>query len=355
MSVAADYQDHISLWAQLASWVPGEVFDAHTHLGPAEVMGRLGPERLKEALCTFASFNDEQTRAWYLKLYGGKTVVGRIAFGFPLREVDIKGANDYVASIARDDSAVVPFILADPHDVSATIAQFDAGLEQGVRFRGIKPYFDLLGIDKPNSVFHCKDIDFCPLELLEFANSEQLIIMLHTSSIGIGAPAVREYVEMAATRFPRIKIILAHMGRYTKPEQFKDFFESSTIYHPNIYLDTSSATSEDVYIQFLSRRELWGKLLFGSDVPFGMITGVEHWSDTHGPIFITRDDYVWSDPQLNNEFAELRSQLSYNTYHVIQALRGAMERLDLSTEEQHELKSRIFSRNAIENLLGTSV
>ena len=115
--------------------MPNEVFDAHTHLGPADAMGQPSPERLKEALCTFTSFDDEQTRAWYRQLYCGKSIVGRIAFGFPLREVDIQGANDYVASVARSDPSVIPFILADPHDVSATIAQFDATLKQGIRFR----------------------------------------------------------------------------------------------------------------------------------------------------------------------------------------------------------------------------
>ena len=347
------YHDHVGLWAnQLAQWVPQKLFDAHVHLGTPEVVRPPHADRLTEALTTFTSLTHEQAQAWYQDLYAGKTILGQVAFGFPLREVNIGEANEYLAGLARRDLSLRPFILADPHDIGSTIRQFHCLRADGVRFLGVKPYYDLLGIEKKNSVFHCCDADFVPMELLEFMNAEQLVLMLHTSGIGVGDPKVRGFVSMVAQRFARIKIVLAHMGRYTKPEQFDSFFESEVLDYPNVFLDTSSATSDRVYARCLSRRDLWDRILFGSDLPYGLITGVEHWSDTHGPVFITRDRYRWSDEQLNQQFAHLRRQLSYNTYHVIQALKSAIDELGLAADEQETLKAKLFWQNALERLFG---
>jgi predicted TIM-barrel fold metal-dependent hydrolase len=353
MTNLAAYTDHVGLWRdQLRAWVPDDIFDAHVHLGPPEAMGKISEARTAEALTTFPSFTYEQCRDFYDGLFSTKRVVGRIAFGFPLREVNIAAANEYLAETARRDPTVHPFILADPHDIPATIDQFRQIEKTGVRFAGVKPYFDLLRIDKPNSVFHCRDIDFAPPELLAFMHDEQLALMQHTSSIGIGDPAVREFVELVATKYRGIKLILAHMGRYTEPRQFDDFFASPQIEHKNVFLEMSSASSASVYRQVLSRRDLWDRLLFGTDVPFGLITGVEHWSDTHGPVFLTRDNYVWSDAKMNAEFAAERRKLSYNTYHVIDALKTAMDELRLCEADERDLKDRIFRRNALTHILG---
>lgn len=352
MTAAAAYQDHVGLWQdELAAWVPDEIFDAHVHLGPHDIMRPFSENRLREALTTFRGFTYDECRAFYDQLYSGKKILGQIAFGFPLREVDITKANDYLAQTAQRDPTVHPFILADPHDIDSTIQQWHDWADRGVIFPGVKPYFDLLGIDKPNSVFHCRDIDFTPLKLLEFMQQQKLALMLHTSSIGGGDPAVRDFVQMAATTFPDIRIILAHMSRYTEPAQFQELFSSPVVDLPNVFLEMSSASSKDVYAAVLSRRDLWDKLIFGSDVPFGLLTGVEHWSPTHGPVFITRDDYAWSDPAMQNEFAAQRQTLSYNTYHVIKALKDAMDDLALLPEEQADLKQRIFSRNVLQRVL----
>jgi len=353
MSSITSYQDHVGLWQdELAPWVPDEVFDAHVHLGPYDIMQPFAPLRLQEALTTFRGLTYEESRAFYQQLYSGKTIRGQIAFGFPLREVDIRKANQYLADTAKYDPTVHAFILANPLDIDDTIRQWHECNDAGLRFEGVKPYFDLLAIDKPNSVFHCKDIDFTPMPLLEFMNDQKLVLMLHTSSIGCGDEQVRDFVHMAATTFPDIRIILAHMGRYTEPAQFQDLFSSPIIDLPNVFLEMSSASSKDVYASVLSRRDLWDKLIFGSDVPFGLLTGVEHWSDSHGPVFITRDDYVWSDSVMQQQFTREREKLSYNTYHVIKALKDAVDDLNLPAHEEADLKQRIFSRNALERVLG---
>jgi len=349
--VIDSYDDHTGLWKdELSEWVPDEIFDAHVHLGPAGIAQPIQPHRRMEALTTFTSLSWEQARDFYPQLYSGKKITGLIAFGFPLREIDLPAANRYLAHIARLDRRIHPFILADPLDIAGTLRQYHQIAAQGVRFVGVKPYYDLLRIEKPNSVFHCRDIDFTPPPLLEFMNDQGLALMLHTSSIGGGDPQVRSFIQMAATRFDRIRIILAHMCRYTDPRQFQDFISSTVLDHPNVYLEMSSASSAMVYEQVLSRPDLWNRLLFGSDIPFGLITGAEMWSPTHGPIFLTREDYAWSDPRLNAQFDRERRAMTYNTYHTIHALKQAMDPLQISIEEKDRLKRAIFSQNAAQLL-----
>ncbi len=112
----------------------------------------------------------------------------------------------------------------------------------------------------------------------------------------------------------------------------------------------SSASSREVYERVLARRNLWKRLIFGSDMPFGLITGVERWSKDHGAIFLSRDDYPWSDAIMNAQYAAERQRLTYNTYHCIKALKDAVAGLGLSMGDANELKQAIFCTNA-NNLL----
>jgi predicted TIM-barrel fold metal-dependent hydrolase len=136
------------------------------------------------------------------------------------------------------------------------------------------------------------------------------------------------------------------LGRYLELRQFLEFMNSDVLDHPSVYLEMSSASLVEVYQRILREERLWNRLLFGSDLPFGLITGVEYWSSESGPVFITRHDYAWSDPAVQQRFAEQRRTLTYNTYHVIKSLKDALESLGLSGKTAEKLKRRIFSENA---------
>lgn len=341
------YSDHIGLWKQeLKSWIPDTVFDAHVHLGLPDVIGKINDERLKEPLLTYKSLSWQEVQDFYDKLYSGKTIAGMIVFPFPFRETDIEAANQYIIDLMKKTSLIKGFLLSDPFDIKRTVKIFDTAIKQDIRFYGVKPYYDLLG----KSNFKTTMPEFISDKLLDFMNSEKLIMMLHTSGIGMGDKNNQAFVKSITDKFQNIKIILAHMGRYINLEQFDAFIESDVIKHHNIFLEMSSATKKEVYDKVLARKCLHSKLLFGSDLPYGLITGIEHWSDELGAVFITRDDYAWSDKLLNKRFADLRYTLTYNTYHVIKALKDAMNSAQLNSDEITLLKNKIFLKNASELL-----
>jgi predicted TIM-barrel fold metal-dependent hydrolase len=342
------------MWAsELRGWMPDKLFDAHVHLGPPAAMKAIrDPLRLKEAKTTFTSFSAEELFSFYENLYSGKSIAGLIAFPFPLLEVNYEIANQYIAGLMQKDPRVNGFILSNPYDTRSTIRQYEEARRAGIRFRGVKPYYDLLGKAIPYSVLHTSIAEFVPENLLEFVNDENLLLMLHTSRIGMGDPECQEWVIHAVKKYPRVKIILAHMGRYYEPKQFEDFMRTDVLNQTSIFLEVSSASLPEIYKLTLGRPYLRERLLFGSDLPFGAITGVEYSDERTISTFITRDHYEWTDPEVAVKFETQRKRLTYNTYHVIKAIKTAIEELALSEAQKLQVKNNVFNENA-QNLLAS--
>jgi hypothetical protein len=335
--------DHVGLWAgRLRDWLPPEVFDAHVHLGPPEAMGAFAEARLKEPLSTFASQTWEEALESHRRLFPGRRLVGVFGFPFPLREVDPEAANRYVVAAARSDPRLRPFLLAHPTDARPSRDAFDRCQAAGVRPAGFKPYFDLLG----KSNYATAMPEFIPEGLLDLMDAEGLLLMLHTSGRGMGEPRNQEYVLSILERRRRLRVILAHMGRYLELREFMAFAESEVFRHPRLYLEMSSASLREVYERTLAEPSARGRLLFGTDLPFGLITGVEAWSQETGPVFVTRDAYAWSDPRAQRRFAADAAQLTHNTYHVIHAFRQALESVIPDRGEADRVKSRVFHDTA---------
>ena len=242
------YVDHVQLWAdELKGWTPPVLFDVHVHVGPAAVMGPLSAERRKLPLATFSHLTFEELETWYGRLFSGKRIAGLIAFPFPLHEVDIEAANRYLLELMKREPRVKGFALAHPTDAGRTIAMLEKALAEGVRFSGIKPYFDLLG----KSVFDCAMSEFIPQALLRLMDRERLVLMLHTSRSGMGERENQDYLRDVLERFPRLRIILAHMGRYLAVDEFFRFCDSGLLDYPNLYLEMSSASRPEVYARVL--------------------------------------------------------------------------------------------------------
>ena len=342
------YEDHVGLWAQeLCEWVPDTIFDGHIHLGSPESMGPISAEREKEALTAFKSFTWQQACYYYDNLLSSKKIIGLIAFGLPLREVNIELANQYIIDLMKKEPMVKGFVLSGPKDTKRTIRNFEMALKADVRFFGVKPYFDFLG----KSNYTTTMPEFIPNDLLEFMNSEKLIMMLHTSGLGMCDPDNQKFVKSAAQKYPNIKIVLAHMGRFLELRQFLEFMDSDVMDYPNIFLETSTVTLPEVYQRVFENKKLFSKLIFGTDNPFGTITGIEYMSKESGlPVFITKDDHIWSDRDVNAQFSVMRKSLTYNTYHVMKAVKDALASLDLSAEKIEEIKNMIFFENAQKGL-----
>ena len=344
MQNPVEYKDHIGLWSgELSEWLPDEIFDGHVHLGRAEDMGTISAERQQATLAAFEGFTIEQAQASYEKLYIGKKMAGINAFAFPFFEVDIEAANSYIVEVMKANPLVKGCVLSDPVDTDRTIRNFEMSTKAGVRFSGVKPYYDLLG--KSNYETHMNE--FIPQSLLEFMNAEHLVMILHTSGIGMSVPENQDFVKAIADKYPAINVVLAHMGRFLQPDQFYEFLESDVLDADSVYLGTSFMAIADLYRSVLERKKLRDRLLFGTDFPYGILMRREHVLEDGEMVTITRQDHVWANAEVNQRFSDLRSTVTHNTYHVIKAIKDAVTSLGLSGQQEEDLKKKIFAENAL--------
>ena len=336
--------DRIGLWRdELKAWVPDTIFDAHIHLCSPGTIGKFSRERLKVALCTFSSLTWQEAREIYEQVFSGKRMAGAIAFPLPMREADLEGVNAYITEVMKTDPRVKGFVLSHPTDVERTITMFKQASGEGVEFSGVKPYFDLLC----KSNYDVSMPEFIPNQLLAFMDREELAMMLHTSGTGMGDVRNQECIRTVLEKFPRVKVILAHMGRYMRTNDFRRFLDSGLMEYSNLFLEMSTASQVEIYENVLEHGEIWKRLLFGTDIPYGIISGTIECMDEGDPVFVTREQYPWMAESTREQFPALIERLTLNTYHTIKALKDALEKSNIAPDAREDIKEHIFCRNAL--------
>jgi uncharacterized protein len=203
-----------------------DVIDAHTHIGSNDPDGyRCSREELVEFL--------DRVRA--------KAIV------FPMHEPDGYGAaNDMVAAeAAASDGRLFPFCRLDPNADPLTEARrcIDAGA------RGIKlhPRAEGFNLDHP---------DLQPVFAL--ADEHRLPILCHA---GRGIPALGRHSIEVCSRFPGLRLILAHAGISDLSWIWREAPD-----HPNLFFDTAWWSPSDVQALFALVPP--GQILLASDAPY---------------------------------------------------------------------------------------
>jgi predicted TIM-barrel fold metal-dependent hydrolase len=171
--------------------------------------------------------------------------------------VDDRHVADYVA--AHPDT-LIGFLALDP-----TQAGWEREMEFGhqeLGLRGIKLLPMYAG-------FRPDEARLDPL--WHYASKHQLPVLLHTGTTFISqAPlecTLPRHLDPVATRFPGVKIIMAHLGH---PYEGECIVTSRK--HPNLYADISALHYRpfQLYHSLMLAQEygVWHKLLFGTDYPF---------------------------------------------------------------------------------------
>ncbi len=107
--------------------------------------------------------------------------------------------------------------------------------------------------------------------LWEYASKHQLPVLLHTGTTFIAqAPlecTLPRHLDPVATRFPDVRMILAHLGHPYEGETVAVIRK-----HPNLYADISALYYRpfQLYQSLMLVQEygIWNKVLFGTDYPF---------------------------------------------------------------------------------------
>lgn len=233
------------------------IFDSHTHLfGPGMVAG---PTDAAIKRAWGPDMNIEATPEQHGRNLEGFS--GAIVLAMAAHATGLVVPNEYVAEYCRTDPGrLFGFASVDPNDPDC-VGKFEAAIrELGLKGLKLAPIYQNFYPDDPK-------------HMSLYATAEQLNvpILWHqgTSFVPEGyldasRPAMLDPIARA---FPKLKMIVAHMGH-----PWVDECISLVRKHPNLYMDVSALGSRpwQFYNALVSAAEygVQDKLLFGSDYPF---------------------------------------------------------------------------------------
>jgi len=249
------YDQHI------AGWLPDEFYDIHTHVWLKRFNKRSIPGEKTRTVAwpsmVAAENPAEHLLESYRLMFPGQSVTPMI-FASLTREF-LDAANAYVARAARTHK-LPALIFSDPRWPAAD-------LERRVRsggFLGVKSYLTMAPAYLPAG--EIRIFDFFPHHQLEVMNRHGWIVMLHIPR----NQRLRDPVNLAQMleieeRYPRIQLIVAHVGRAYCPEDVGDAFQILAKTR-RMNFDFSASSNAAVFRQLL---ETVGpqRVLFGSDMP----------------------------------------------------------------------------------------
>ena len=191
----------------------------------------------------------------------GKSCDKTIVFGGKAKRSGLWIPDQAVAKyVASHSDKLIGFLSLDPTQPGWQDEMVEG--HQNLKFKGIKLMPMYAGF-MPN------DRQFDPL--WEYASRNGLPVLLHTGTTFISqAPlecTLPRLLDDAATRFPDVKMILAHLGHPYEGECVVTIRK-----HPNVYADCSALHYRPFQLyhslMLLQEYGVWNKLLFGTDYPF---------------------------------------------------------------------------------------
>lgn len=319
---------------EIAPWLPPRVLDFHVHVNLPAHTDPISPERIASnwamEVGTAQSWDD--LRATYAALFEGREV-GCVAFGTVYRETRTDENNAYVlAGATETPGRAFPLMVTRPEWPAEKVA---SGLAAG--FVGIKPYPDLVPGNVEVSVF-----DFLPHAHLNALDEAGGILMLHLPRAGrLGDPEnVREVRELRQ-RYPRVKPVIAHVGRaYCLPTAERGL--PGLADDPGIVFDISANLNSDVF-RFALDVVGPDRLLFGSDLPITLMRGMrEHVGEKY--VNYTSTPYSWNT---NRKSPDEEARYTFFLYEELRAIIRAVQQVGLGKEAMtkimHDNGMRVLS------------
>ena len=242
---------------ELEGFVPGKVFDAHTHLwSEANALPKTEPSSLRHPVSA------ADIVSWSRTIFPGREL-GFMLMGSPVRGMNFAADRAWcVAEAASVPNSVCAVIVSPELDPAVLDAEASRG-----GFKALKPY--RLFAEDPNDG---PIRQFLPEPLIEVADHHKLMVVMHLSCLKCAADP-RNLADLAyfAKRYPNVKWQLAHCAR-----SFNAYYLEEPIHvlkHlPNICYDLSAACDEySIYLLF--KHEDRSRLMFGTD---NVVAGSPH-------------------------------------------------------------------------------
>ena len=312
----------------LEDWVPQRIFDAHTHVNePQFRIVEYTDEMRRQYWVNEVSepIGAADAQRCYETVFPGREF-SCLAFGNPSLDYDVEASNAglRVESARRGWSHL---IVSKP-DWPAE--QLEEQLNSSGAL-GIKPYYSLIPNQDPSSrdkYLEASIFQYLPHEHLEVLQQRAACVVLHVPKADrLGHPENIAEVKQIRRRYPRVRLIIAHLGRcYTLPHAREALPQLAD--EDGLYFDNSAVLNPDVQRFAL---ETLGplRILYGTDNPIFYMRGRRQWK---GTTYTNRTSYPFYFNK-NREPPEVEAEYTLYMYEALRALKSACEALSLGPDD----------------------
>lgn len=321
---------------ELSDFLPDKIIDCHVHIYREEMQRWESKDRNGCVMWPHMVAPDLQIDdMWqsYSQMFPGKKV-GAVIMGMPTCKLD--EVNRYALSCAKRDG--LPALYCTNWDT--TKDEIREALAAG--FAGIKPYLN----NSPSYIpaNEVRIFDFLTHEHMEVMNETGGVVMLHIPrSLRLRDPVNIAQMMEIEEKYPKAKVIIAHIGRAYAPEDIGDAFE--TLKHTkNMMFDFTANTLTEAMVACINAVGP-ERLMFGSDMP---ITKMRMYRIVENGKYINvvpRGAYgdVSNDPNMRETD---ESDLTTFMYEELRAFKRCAEELGLSRDDVRNVMygnaSRLF-------------
>jgi len=316
----------------IGKWLPGLIIDTHTHLTPSSCVEEIPVEIQKQMCATFTFLSIEESEKIKSDLYPNKEITS-LRMAMPFKGINHRNVNTYLSeSLSTINQSIFYGI---PDDIDYTINEM-----RDEKFKALKMY-PFYFINPDGSIYQY----FKP-EILKEANYLSLPIILHLPT---KVTNCLNQLEELLNTFPKLPVILAHMGREREYTTELNKAYSILKEYPNLFLETSTILSADV---FKSALENFGenRIIFGSDEPYNLIRATVVSLENKRQRFITTYNYNWVDEEeqkkLSLQFPDKTSSLVSMHFQNLYALKESLDQTFSSVQDRERVKNKIFFINA---------
>lgn len=323
---------------KLQGFLPERIIDIHTHVWLDEF--RISRNEASGRTVTWPSRVAKDNPIddlieTYKLLLPDKNVIAAIFSNIGPGD-DIDAANHYVAQCAEKLSWPA-FLFSTP---KWSAEEFEKNMLTG-KFSGTKAYLSMSETYIPSE--EVRIFDFLPHHQLEVLNQHGWIVMLHIPRLArLKDPVNLAQMLEIERRYPKIKLIIAHVGRAYCNEDIGDAFDVLADTQRMMF-DFSANTNAFVFEQLIKAVGA-ERILFGSDMPITRMR-MSRISENGRYINLVPKG-LYGDVSGDDNMREVKGRdaenLTFFLYEELDAFRRASEQLGLSPPDI----SRIFFDNA---------